>query len=1527
MYTLIAFATQWGSRHGGINSFNADFLIAFGVAYHQNAQIVCVVTEAPPEAVSEAASAHIKLLPLPYVPEERSFNSSIGEIAVDLLSKSHIKFDPDRTIWLGHDLITGEAAVAAAKSAGGRSAVIHHMSYSDYESVAEDSQSAQAKTEQQTVILENADLVLAIGPLLRDAATDRVSPSKPIRMLIPGLAEIDPQEAPKTFVAFLSGRLTADAARIKQGHLGVAAFAAAGRMAREHGGPDALRKQPKLLLRGVDFEDRFSAISPTPQDAETHLKKFAEQYAEAVINLHALPYTEDRQQLYRELSRSSVALMPSWHEGFGLVAWEAIAGGVPLILGENSGVYRFLEEEHPGAEKGYVYSVDVKAQSEFPYFRNEDLEATVEALKTIAADPAKARKRASSLRNLLLEKNSWVSCCEEVVAALDWDLQKGSLGDRSSVIIQQITEPIHSSGPPVDVQPELLNIPQKQWRAGTGMADSQLLRAEEAVLPFDAGREGEVEELKKWINDTTWPITVRLITGAGGQGKTRLAIHVCQEARHLGWYAGFLDTNLDPNRMKTLWTDLRSLNQPTLIVIDYAETRQIAFLSLLKSVRQNPGNEPLRILLLAREGGEWWDNLPSRDPQCEALLNGYATTGPFKLAALYVDQNERQTAFQKALYAFAEILSVEPTEVIPQLAGDQFQRPLFVQMAALLALHGERPLTAQGLTKALLNHERRYWLGLLAPFNWTDAGQRAEQLLALATLTGGFPTAKTAEAYWTAGNGTVLSLGEFNTLFRSMATLYPGAQGLQALRPDLLGEALVAQALLRPEGEILLDAVLSSSATQFIRRHALTVLARLSTERVDVDEILLSALTSRLGHIAADLVAVSTETTSRLPELAELAFGRLSPAMKNQVAGSLKQSLELGSIQLSGLNRQVFEHLAERARDRMEKRPSNTDRMFDYAEALYNYALALNYVGAYGHACSIAQEAMPIVQRLISKDRSRYEDFYARSLSNYASYLTKAGRNEEALTTARSALEIHARLVARYPNNLQPAYAKSLNNYANRLRDLGKIEQALEHSQKALDIYEQLAEKGPEQFEPDYAIMMNNYANFLRESGDYNEALIQGRKSLEIRKRLAQKRPDHFEDAYANSLTNYANYLSDRCEFEEALINTGNALNIYKRLVNKNPDRFEPEYALSIQKMANILTDLGQYVKALSYAEEAVQIHRRLAEKKPEQHQRDYAESLESLASILCDAAAFEEGLEYAREALEIREQLAKRNAGRFDADYAESLNSYASHLNTARRTHEMLSYAERALTIYKQLIEKDSDRFEPSYAAFLSTHATYLDAAGQMEEALAYTRMGLKINRRLAEKNPKLFEAQYADSLDAYASCLVDAGKIKQALDHTKEALEIRTRLAQQLPKTFAGAIVAGICFVSFLSWLSDEQNGDLNSIRTTAFSLVPTPQQGLIQLFWEFVQGCRASASEIRRDRFHSILSIWSDLRQSDRPVALPYWLCAAAWCSEYESMPTESWLGEWVLYSMRRDGKVPFCISEVARRLDFSFSKSTT
>jgi len=222
MHTLIAFATQWGSKYGGINSFNTDFLSAFGVAYNRSTQIVCIVASATQEeidAVRENVNVH--LVPLPYPPQDKLFSIAQAQTGIYELKQRNISFDldPDKTIWLGHDRITGAAANAAAKAAGGRSALIHHMSYDHYESYAENSNTAREKTQEQTALFQQADLVFAVGPLLRDALTDLLDNSKHVHMLIPGLAEISPRSTPKTFTAFLSGRFSDDATRIKQEHL------------------------------------------------------------------------------------------------------------------------------------------------------------------------------------------------------------------------------------------------------------------------------------------------------------------------------------------------------------------------------------------------------------------------------------------------------------------------------------------------------------------------------------------------------------------------------------------------------------------------------------------------------------------------------------------------------------------------------------------------------------------------------------------------------------------------------------------------------------------------------------------------------------------------------------------------------------------------------------------------------------------------------------------------------------------------------------------------------------------------------------------------------------------------------------------------------------------------------------------------------------------------------------------------------------------------------------------------------------
>ena len=429
---------------------------------------------------------------------------------------------------------------------------------------------------------------------------------------------------------------------------------------------------------------------------------------------------------------------------------------------------------------------DVRGAMSHPFFRDEDLKAVATALTGIAQDPAQARRKAAELRDLV-GRYTWSACVEQAAEAFEWRIQKGSIpavvqDAGSTAVTAQGPAPTTAAVPPIVAEaptPSPLRMPGAVWQPGGAVAESQLLRAEEELVPFDPARKPDLDALHAWLDDPQWPQAVRLITGAGGLGKTRLALELCRQRLAAGWHAGPLDPSIEPNGITAAWRDLLGFKQPLLIVIDYAETRQAVLLALVKRMLQSPPDrgQTVRVLLLARDAAEWWDRLPSKDSLCEAFLNGYATSGPVRLPALHEAVADRNSAYQRALHAFAAKLGVAAPNVVPDLEAEHFGRPLYLQMAALLALHGERPTTAEGLTKALLNHEVRYWRGLLAPFGWAEPERLAAQLLALATLAGGFATPREARPYWATATTGSLASADFDALFLHAGTALPRQAG------------------------------------------------------------------------------------------------------------------------------------------------------------------------------------------------------------------------------------------------------------------------------------------------------------------------------------------------------------------------------------------------------------------------------------------------------------------------------------------------------------------------------------------------------------------------------------------------------------------------------------------------------------------------------------------------------------------------------------------------------------------------------
>jgi hypothetical protein len=248
-----------------------------------------------------------------------------------------------------------------------------------------------------------------------------------------------------------------------------------------------------------------------------------------------------------------------------------------------------------------------------------------------------------------------------------------------------------------------------------------LLRADAEVVPF-RGREAELAGLAQWC-DSAEEFDVRLLVGPGGQGKTRIGRQLVHLRAEVGWAAGFLAADL-PGQPLDL-TAIADTAAPTLLVVDYAETRTGQITRLLHTLEGAADVGPVRILLLARSAGQWWGRLRRRHRN---MLDGASVS---ELPALDGSLTARQDAFDSAIDSFAQALSEEDPDTNWQdiadsvtapedIDAEEYGTPLTLQMTALIALldtalpgsaRPDIPTNAapEPLEQQILDHEQRYW--------------------------------------------------------------------------------------------------------------------------------------------------------------------------------------------------------------------------------------------------------------------------------------------------------------------------------------------------------------------------------------------------------------------------------------------------------------------------------------------------------------------------------------------------------------------------------------------------------------------------------------------------------------------------------------------------------------------------------------------------------------------------------------------------------------------------------------------------
>ncbi len=923
------------------------------------------------------------------------------------------------------------------------------------------------------------------------------------------------------------------------------------------------------------------------------------------------------------------------------------------------------------------------------------------------------------------------------------------------------------------------------WELREGLSPGGLLNPRHQAVPFlDAPREGELDELAAWCVDPA-ATGVRLCLGAGGPGKTRLLIEWAKRRRADEWVAGFLPDQSEPADAETLLAS----DRPTLVVIDYAETRP-TLIDLLRRVANRPADQtaPLRVALLARDVGDWWTTLFEQDADVQDLLSQHE---PRRLEPVPLEGPLRREVFAAAYRAFADLRGKDAAAPDVDLSDDRYGRVLYLHMAALASVDGI-DFTAETLLHDVVVHEKRFWTHRYKEEHAKDVldaaafRKGASRTVAGVTLRGGVETKEQADAL----NGRVDGPGEKHFV-RYLHGLYPGhGEGgerryLGGLEPDLLGESLVAGVLSDDETpEDYLERVFEGAAAPTVA-NGFVVLGRISVRHdVDVEpwmRRLLAADVPGRAEAAFDAAMALGKESAHAP------LGRiLGDALERE--GTLEHAVAFDravpdeTVSL----REVAAWATGRCLQMLPTDSDEEEVLSERGRLLNNLGKRLSDLGRREDALDATKEAVGVYGRLTDARPDAFLHYLAMSLNNLGIWLSELGRREDALDATQEAVEIRRRLAEERPDAFLPDLATSLSNLGMMLSNLGRREDALAATQEAVDVHRRLARKRPNAFMPGLAMSLNNLGNQLSELGRREDALAATQEGVDIRRRLAEERPDAFLPDLAMSLNNLGIWLSALGRREDALAVTQEGVGIRRRLAQERPDAFLPDLAASLNNLGSDLSDLGRREDALDATQEAVDLYRHLAQERPDAFLPDLASSLNNLGIRLSELGRREDALDATQEAVQIRRRLAEARPDASLPNLAMSLNNLGVLLSELGRLEDALAPAREAVDVYRRLAEERPDAFMPDLAISLNNLGIRLSELDRREDGLVATQEAVDLYRRLAEASPDAFMHYLATSLNNLGMMLRNLGRREDALAAAQEAVQIYADLVERHPTAF---------------------------------------------------------------------------------------------------------------------------------------------
>ncbi|MFF8593742.1 hypothetical protein ACF061_20305 [Streptomyces sp. NPDC015220] len=890
---------------------------------------------------------------------------------------------------------------------------------------------------------------------------------------------------------------------------------------------------------------------------------------------------------------------------------------------------------------------------------------------------------------------------------------------------------------------------------------SLLLRTNNAVVRF-TGREAELESLRRWRDDVSLPVVaVRLVHGPGGQGKSRLAAQVARLWSADGWSVLIAHHRRDQPAPAARSAGPTAGARGTLVVVDYAERWDTAdLLSLLKDLLV-PGGGPVRVLLLARSPGHWWQGL-----QYPITYRMEVPADAQELGPLAQHPVGRIDLFTAARDSFAEQLGVPEPEAVAAppalMRHEAYRLVLSVHMAALTAVLAHldgttAPTEPTEVSAYLLARERYFWQelyngpGRLVP---TDPGTMARAVYT-ATLTGPLPHRVGVRALHRIG----MRSADPDQVLTSHTVCYPpSAAGmvLEPLYPDRLGEDFLALSTPLParthESDPWADEAMAKllseapedPASPWIRP-ALTVMIETARRWPHIAERLCRALRERPWLAVRGGNGVLTA-------LAELDF------LDSDLLEGIDAHLPVGpSLELDV-------GIAAFARRLTEDRLARTDDAA--ARAWLRTLLGARLASADLHLQAVVEyrEAIAIYRGLDQADFSVDQaGGLLTALGGLGNSQAALGRYEDALTNTTAAVRAHRVWAGIDPAAHGPTLVRLLTNQGGQLWALGRHQEAVEVAEEAVGTCRSLRE-GPVPHAAEAALgaALGNLGMMYAQTGRPEEALTATAESVDVQRRLAEADPAAHRPGLAESLHKYAAVREVlRTDTGRAATAAAEATETYTELAAVRRDR----YTEAVRSSREVQEDLDD----TSFPAEL----RRTALRRGVRHI-----SVSSVGAYALAAAVLVHRAE---------QYLA-------EGDFAQG--------------RDLLT---QAVERYRDLAGNDPDAYRHELGNALHLTSIAEAALEDFEPALAHSAEATELIR-LCVRADAVTPPALAAVLVANASMRLAAGaELPAALDAAMEAVELYQELAERAPATYGRDLVAAYhVLVGVLRGLGDHPRAD---------------------------------------------------------------------------------------------------------------------